>query len=126
MNQGHMKAAPLLLGAAMLTACAGLNLLQQTATNPAYEARLNQFTNHRCNDRTAGALEGAGIPANSITELFYTEVMDSTNDRIARYIAWMRLAGQPGQLVVENDGMTCRATQIYTRYGAEVEGVSSY
>jgi hypothetical protein len=126
MNQGHKKAAPLLLGAAMLTACAGLNPPQQTATNPAYEARLNQFTNHRCNDRTAGALEGAGIPANSITELYYTEVRDSTNDRIARYIAWIRLAGQPGQLVVENDGMTCRATQIYTRYGAEVEGVPSY
>jgi hypothetical protein len=114
------------MGAAMLTACAGLNPPQQAATDPSYEARLNQFTNHRCNDRTAGALQGAGIPANSVTELYYTEVMDSTNDRIARYIAWMRLAGQPGQLVVENDGMTCRATQIYTRYGAEVEGVSSY
>ena len=126
MNQGHKKAAPLLMGAAMLTACAGLNPPQQAATDPAYEARLNQFTNHRCNNRTAGALQGAGIPANSITELYYTEVMDSTNDRIARYIAWMRLAGQPGQLVVENDGMTCRTTQIYTRYGAEVEGVSSY
>ena len=126
MNQGLEKAAPLLLGAAMLTACAGLNPLQQTATDPGYEARLNQFTNHRCNDRTAGALQGAGIPANSITELYYTEVLDSTNDRIARYIAWMRQAGQPGQLVVENDGMTCRAIQIYTRYGAKVEGVSSY
>jgi hypothetical protein len=126
MNQGLEKAAPLLLGAAMLTACAGLNPLQQAATDPAYEARLNQFTDHRCNNRTAGALQGAGIPANSITELYYTEVLDSTNDRIARYIAWMRLTGQPGQLVVENDGMTCRAIQIYTRYGAKVEGVSSY
>ena len=25
-----------------------------------------------------------------------------------------------------SDGMTCRAIQIYTRYGADVEGVSSY
>ena len=126
MNQGHKKAAPLLMGAAMLMACAGLNPPQQAATDPAYEARLNQFTNHRCNNRTAGALQGAGVPANSVTELYYTEVLDSTNDRIARYIAWMRVAGQPGQLVVENDGMTCRAIQIYTRYGAKVEGVSSY
>ena len=52
--------------------------------------------------------------------------MDNSNDRISRYIAWMRLAGQPGQLVVENDGLTCRAIQIYTRYGAKVAGVSSY
>ena len=120
------NAVPLLLGAALLTACAGLKPPQQTATDPAYEARLDQLINHPCNDRTAGAIQGAGIPANRITELYYTEVMDATNDRIARYIAWMRLAGQPGQLVVENDGMTCRAIQIYTRYGAEVEGVSSY
>jgi hypothetical protein len=126
MIHGLKTAAPLLLGAALLTACAGLNAPQQTATDPAYEARLDQLTNHRCNDRTAGALQGAGIPANSITELYYTEVVDTTNDRIDRYIAWMRLAGQPGQLVVEEDGMTCRAMQIYTRYGAKVEGVSSY
>jgi hypothetical protein len=126
MNHGLKKAAPLLLGAALLTACAGLNPPQQAATDPAYEARLNQFTNHRCNDRTAGALQGAGIPANSITQLYYTEIKDSSNDRIQRYIAWMRLAGQPGQLVVENDAMTCRAIQIYTRYGATVAGVHSY
>jgi hypothetical protein len=126
MNNGLMKAAPVLVGAAMLTACAGLNPPQQAATDPAYEAHLNQFTRHHCNDHTAGALQGAGIPANSVTELYYPEVLDSTNDRISRYIAWMRLAGQPGQLVVENDGMTCRAIQIYTRYGAKVEGVSSY
>jgi hypothetical protein len=126
MNHGLKKAAPLLVGAAMLTACAGLNPPQQAATDPAYQARLDQFTNHRCNDRTAGALQGAGIAADSVTELYYTEILDTTNDRISRYIAWMRLAGQPGQLVVENDGMTCRAIQIYTRYGAKVEGVSSY
>ena len=126
MIHGFKTAAPLLLGAALLTACAGLNPPQQAAADPAYETRLDRLANHRCNDRTAGALQGAGIPANSITELYYTEVLDSTNDRIARYIAWMRLTGQPGQLVVENDGMTCRAIQIYTRYGAKVEGVSSY
>ena len=126
MNHGLKKAAPLLLGAAMLTACAGLNPPQQAATDPAYEARLNQLTRHHCNGHTAGAVQGAGIPANSITELYYTEVMDNTDDRIERYIAWMRLAGQPGQLVVENDANTCRATQIYTRYGAKVQGVSSY
>ena len=126
MNYGLKKAAPLLVGAAMLTACAGLNPPQQAATDPAYQARLDQFTNHRCNDRTAGALQGAGIAADSVTELYYTKILDTTNDRISRYIAWMRLAGQPGQLVVENDGMTCRAIQIYTRYGAKVEGVSSY
>ena len=78
------------------------------------------------NENTAGAVQGAGIPANSITELYYTEVMDSMDERVERYIAWMRLAGQPGQLVVENDANTCRATQIYTRYGAKVQGVSSY
>ena len=126
MNHGLKKAAPLLMGAAMLTACAGLNPPQQAATDPAYQARLDQFTNHRCNDRTAGALQGAGIAADSVTELYYTEILDTTNDRISRYIAWMRLAGQPGQLVVDfffNDTAT---TEIYTRYGAKVEGVSSY
>src|SRR4051812_45356198 len=126
MNHVLKKAAPLLLGAAMLTACAGLKPPQQAATDPAYAARLDQFTNHPCNGRTAGAIQGAGITAGSITELYYTEVLDTTNDRIDRYIAWMRIAGQPGQLVVEEDGMTCRAMQIYTRYGAKVEGVSSY
>ena len=126
MKHGLKKATPLLLGAAMLTACAGLKSPQQAATDPAYEASLDQLINHPCNGRTAGAIQGAGIPANRITELYYTEVMDTTNDRITRYIAWMRLTGQPGQLVVEEDGMTCRAMQIYTRYGAKVEGVPSF
>ncbi len=126
MIHGLKTAAPLLLGAALLTACAGLNAPQQAATDSAYEARLDQLANHRYNDRSAGALQGAGIPASSVTELYYTEVMDSTNDRISRYIAWMRLAGQPGQLVVENDGMTCRAIQVYSRFGANVAGVPSF
>ena len=126
MNDGLKKAAPLLLGAALLTACAGLNPPQQSAADPAYEARLNQFTDHRCNDRTAGALQGAGIPANSVTQLYYTEIRDSSKDRVERYIAWMRLAGQPGHLVAENDALTCRATQIYTRNGTNVAGVYSY
>ena len=126
MIHGLKTAAPLLLGAALLTACAGLNAPQQAATDPAYEARLDQLANHRCNDRTAGALQGAGIPASSVTELYYTEVLDDSNDRISRYIAWMRLAGQPGQLVVENDGLTCRAIQVYSRFGANVAGVPSF
>ena len=84
-------------------------------------------TNSRAipNGHTAGAVQEAGIPAKSITELYYTEVLDSMDERVERYIAWMRLAGQPGQLVVENDAMTCRAMQMYTRYG-KVAGVSSY
>jgi len=126
MIHGLKTAAPLLLGAALLTACAGLNAPQQAATDPAYEARLDQLANHRCNDRTAGALQEAGIPASSVTELYYTEVLDDSNDRISRYIAWMRLAGQPGQLVVENDGLTCRAIQVYSRFGANVSGVPSF
>ena len=46
MNYGLKNAAPLLLGAALLTACAGLTPPQQVATDPAYEARLDQFTRH--------------------------------------------------------------------------------
>jgi hypothetical protein len=126
MNHGLKKAAPLLLGAAMLTACAGLKAPQQVATDPAYKARLDRLTSHRCNDRVAGAVQGAGILADQITELYYTRDFDSSNDRIIRYTAWMRLAGQPGQLVVDADALTCRPMQIYTRYGAKVEGVSSY
>jgi hypothetical protein len=126
MNYGFKKAAPLLLGAVLLTACAGLTSPQQATTDPAYEARLDQFTQHPCNGNTAGAVQGAGIPANSITELYYTEVLDSMDERVERYIAWMRLAGQPGQLVVEDDAMTCRPMQMYTRYGAKVAGVYSY
>ena len=53
MIHGLKTAAPLLLGAALLTACAGLNAPQQAATDPAYEARLDQLASHRCNDRTA-------------------------------------------------------------------------
>src|SRR3954469_25041613 len=126
MKHGLKKAAPLLLGAAMLTACAGLKAPQQAASDPAYEARLNQLSNHWCNDRVAGAVKGAGIAADQITQLYYTKELDSMNDRIVRYTAWMRLVGQPGQLVVEADALTCRPMQIYTRYGAKVQGVPSF
>ena len=110
----------------MLTACAGLEAPQQAATDPAYVARVDQLANHPCNDRIAGAVQGAGIPANQITELFYTEDLDAINEEVVRYIAWMRLAGQPGHLVVDADAQTCRATQIYTRDGVRVAGVPSF
>ena len=110
MKHGIKNAASLLIGAAMLTACAGLEAPQQAATDPAYVARVDQLANHPCNDRIAGAVQGAGIPANQITELFYTEDLDAINEEVVRYIAWMRLAGQPGHLVVDADAQTCRAT----------------
>jgi hypothetical protein len=126
MNFALKEAASLLLGAALLTACAGLNPPQQEAADPAYKARLDQLANHRCNNRIATAVQGTGVPANQITQLFYTEDLDSMDERVVRYSAWMRLAGQPGQLVVDADAIDCRPTQVYTRYGAKVEGIPSY
>ncbi|WP_158044202.1 hypothetical protein [Skermanella pratensis] len=118
--------AMLLIAAGTLSACAGLDAPQQEATNPAYEARIAQLAGHPCNSHVAGAVEGAGVGPDEITELFYTRELDGTNDRVVRYTAWMRLAGQPGHLVVDADALTCRAMQIYTRGGAEVAGVSSF
>ena len=118
--------AMLLIAAGTLSACAGFEAPRQEATNPAYEARLAQLAQHQCNSRVAGAVEGAGVRPEEITELFYTREMDGTNDRIVRYTAWMRLAGQPGHLIVDADALTCRAMQVYTRGGADVAGVSSF
>jgi hypothetical protein len=121
-----LKAMSAALALGGLSACAGLEAPKQVAEDPAYLARIDQLANHWCNARVAGAVEGAGVPADAITRLFYTREMDSSNDRVVRYTAWMRLQGQPGYLVVDADALTCRAMQIYTRDGAEVAGVSSF
>jgi hypothetical protein len=121
-----LKMTMALLALAILPACAGLDAPQQEAENPAYEARLDQLAQHHCNHRVAGAVEGAGVPADAITQLSYTRELDSTNDRVVRYTAWMRLKGQPGYLIVDTDALTCRGMQIYTRDGAEIAGVSSF
>ena len=121
-----LKAMAAALALGSLSACAGLDAPKEEADDPAYRARIDQLAQHWCNARVAGAVEGAGVPADAITQLYYTKELDSTNDRIIRYTAWMRLRDQPGYLVVDADAMTCRPMQIYTRFGAQVAGVASY
>lgn len=88
---------------------------------------LLQLREHRCTPAVASVLEGQEVDPASVTSLIVTEERINTNefDDIVGYLAWMRLAGQSGYLVVSLDEF-CRVRQIYTRGGAELPGIPSY
>jgi hypothetical protein len=90
-------------------------------------ARLAQLRAHDCTPAIASAVEGQRIAPASVTGLIVTEERIDAGeiDDVIGYLAWMRLDGQPGYLIVSLDEY-CHVRQVYTRGGAELPGVPSY
>jgi hypothetical protein len=61
-----------------------------------------------------------------VTRAFFTEkVADDDDDYVVGYLAWIRVAGQPGYLIADMDQF-CRFTQVYSRDGMKLAGVSAW
>jgi hypothetical protein len=89
--------------------------------------RLEQLSAHGCTPAIASAVEGQRIDPASVAGLIVTQerVGSGEFDDLIGYLAWIRLVGQPGYLIVSLDEY-CRVRQVYTRGGAELPGVPSY
>lgn len=82
---------------------------------------------HNCTPAIASALEGQRIDPASVTDLMVTRerVGSGEAERVIGSLAWMRLNGQPGYLIVDLDEI-CRVRQVFTRGGAKLPGVPAY
>lgn len=88
---------------------------------------LESLREHPCTPMIASALAGQEVDPSAVTSLTVTErrLYTEALDDLLGYLAWMRLEGQPGYLLVSLDEF-CRVRQVYTRGGTEVPGVPSY
>lgn len=105
--------------AAVLAGCAGVSPAPRGAAEPGAVAALDRFGPGPCNPSVAAALAGAGIPVSQVRGLTYGLYRGTRHDRITGYDAWVKLAGQPGAVVVGMDA-TCHVRQVYAREGARL------
>src|SRR5919202_4838506 len=107
---GLLPAAAL---AEMLTACA-------IATPPlappaaATLAAVRGTAPHPCNATTASVLDALGVPPAALRSIYYDPRVSGTEHAYLQgYDAWVRLADQPGDLVIRHD-QDCRFLTSYT------------
>jgi hypothetical protein len=114
----------LLLPLCFLAGCAqAITPEAPTATLAAVE----HLQPHQCAETTARGVSAAGLSGKEVQSLFYTEqVVDADEGPgLIGYLAWMRVSGQPGYLVVDMNQF-CQFRQVYTRDGMQLAGVSAY
>ncbi len=115
---------PALVLALLLASCARAIAPEAPAATLAAIERLKP---HPCAATTARGVSEAGLDAQAVRSLFYTEqVVDADEGPgLIGYLAWMRVEGQPGYLVVDMNQF-CQPRQVYTRDGMRLAGVPAY
>ena len=99
-----MRVGPALILAAALAACT-------TATPrlappaPATLAAVHGLAPHSCNPTTASVLDPLGVPPAAVRSIYYERppTGSSHGTPAVGYTAWVRLADQPGDLVIRHD-----------------------
>ena len=82
---------------------------------PATLAAVRSLAPHPCDATTASALDALGIPSAAVRSVYYDRrVTGGDRAHLQGYDAWVRLAGQAGDLVVRHDG-GCRFIASHTR-----------
>ena len=83
---------------------------------PASLAAVRGLTPHACNATTASVLDALGVPSTAVRSIYYERPDTGSSRGVAArgYEAWVRLADQPGDLVVRHDD-GCRFITSYTR-----------
>jgi hypothetical protein len=112
------------LAAAALAACAPV---PRGPADPATVAALERLGARACVESTARGVGAAGVTAQGVDSVFYTEQVaeDGENNYVVGYLAWLRVLGRPGYLVVDLDEF-CRVEQVYTRDGMRLGGIPAY
>ncbi len=109
---------------AVLGACAQV---PTRPADPATVAALERATSHPCVEAAARGLAAAQVPVGQVGQVFFTEQVSQMedNDVIVGYLGWIRVAGQPGYLIVDTDQF-CRVEQVYTRDGMRLAGIPAW
>ena len=69
---------------------------------------------HRCDATTASVLDALGVPPAALRSIYYDPRVSGTERTYLQgYDAWVRLADQPGDLVIRHD-QGCRFITSYT------------
>ena len=90
---------------------------------PATLAAVRGLAPHPCDATTASVLDALGVPPTALRSVYYDPRVSGTEHAYLQgYDAWVRLADQPGDLVIRHD-QDCRFLTSYTsgtvRLGAD-------
>ena len=99
--------------AGILTACA---IATPPLASPAAAtlAAVRGTAPHPCNATTASVLGALGVPPDALRSIYYDPRVSGTEHAYLQgYDAWVRLAGQSGDLVIRHDD-GCRFIGSYT------------
>lgn len=113
---------PALPAAAMLllAGCATLNSPDLAEPRPATLAAVRDLVVHPCNETTAAALDGLGVPPDDLRSIYYDRRVTGSGTGILQgYDAWIGLRRGPGELVIRHQP-TCSFMTSYTRGGLRV------
>ena len=81
---------------------------------PATLAAVRGLTPHACNATTASVLDALGVPPAALRSVYDDPRVSGTEHAYLQgYDAWVRLADQPGDLVIRHD-QGCRFITSYT------------
>lgn len=118
---------PVALAAAALGALAACAPVPRGPADPATVAALERLGARACVESTARGVGAAGVPAAGVGSVFHTEQVaeDGENNHVVGYLAWLRVLGEPGYLIVDLDEF-CRVEQVYTRDGMSLAGIPAY
>lgn len=103
-----------------VTGCATLETPRLAEPRPATLAAVRGLAPHPCNETTAAALDGLGVPSDDLRSVYYDRRVTGTCTGVLQgYDAWIGLKRGPGELVVRHQP-TCRFMTSYTRGGLRV------
>jgi hypothetical protein len=93
----------------------GLVLSGLAPPAPATLAAVHGLAPHPCNPTTAGVLDALGVPPAAVRSIYYERPPIGNSHGIVEqgYTAWVRLADQPGDLVIRHDDW-CGFVTSYT------------
>ena len=112
--------------ACLAVALAGCTVPPSAPAPPEMVQRVALLNEHPCAGATARALTGAGLTADQIRELFFQPMTSGgIANRVIGYLAWSRIAGQPGFLVADMDP-DCHMRTVYTRDGMQLAGLPAF
>ena len=81
---------------------------------PATLAAVRGLAPHRCDATTASVLDALGVPPSALRSIYYDpRVSGGERGYLQGYDVWVRLADQPGDLVIRHDA-GCRFITSYT------------
>lgn len=96
---------------ALLAACTTLPE-QMQPPKPATLAAVRSLAPHACNETTAMALDGLGVPPDRIKSITYDRRTTGTRSILTGYDAWVEMQDHNGDMVIRHN-RTCKFMTSY-------------